>query len=67
MTVTDENKEFYLQAMKVDFLTENWEIEKYMTALMVADAWGKKIDKMNMEYFLKLKTVEKSSYDYIKY
>lgn len=51
MIVTDEYEEFYLQAMKVDFLTEKWEVEKYMTALMVADAWGKKIDKQNKEYY----------------
>ena len=63
MTVTDENKEFYLQAMKVDFLTEKWEVEKYMTALMVADAWGKKIARKNREYFFKLKLVEKCNYE----
>ena len=45
MIVTDENKEFYLQAMKVDFLTERWEKEWYTLALMRAAAWGKKIDR----------------------
>ena len=50
MIVTDENKEFYLQAMKVDFLTERWEKEWYTLALMRAAAWGKRIDRQNKEY-----------------
>lgn len=49
MIVTDENKEFYLQAMKVDFLTERWEKEWYTLALMRAAAWGKRIDRQNKE------------------
>jgi len=63
MTVTDENKDFYLQAMRVDFLTEKWEIETYMTALMVADAWGKKIDKMNKEYYSRFTLAEKYNHE----
>lgn len=50
MIVTDENKEYYLQAMRVDFLAERWEREWYAKALMRADKWGKKIDKQNKEF-----------------
>lgn len=59
MIVTDENKEFYLQAMKVDFLTERWEKEWYTLALMRAAAWGKKIDRQNKEYRCKNNLVDK--------
>lgn len=50
MIVDDENKECLLQAMRVDFLTEPWEKELYTKALMSAVAWGKKIDKENVDY-----------------
>ena len=50
MIVTDENKEFYLQVIRVDFLTERWEKEWYTLALMRAAAWGKRIDRQNKEY-----------------
>ena len=50
MKVTESNCEYYLQAMKVDFLTEQWELEWYTLALMNAAAWGKKVDKENSEY-----------------
>ena len=50
MIVTPENERFYLQAMRVDFLTEKWERELYTKALMSAVAWGKKIDKENIKY-----------------
>lgn len=50
MKVTEENCEYYLQAMRVDFLTEQWEREWYILALMNAAAWGKKVDKENSEY-----------------
>lgn len=59
MIVTDENKEFYLQAMKVDFLTERWEKEWYTLALMRAAAWGKRIDRQNKEYRGKNNLVDK--------
>lgn len=49
MIVDDENKECFLQALRVDFLTEPWEKELYTKALMSAVAWGKKIDKENLE------------------
>lgn len=63
MIVTDENKEFYLQAMKVDFLTERWEKEWYTLALMRAAAWGKKIDKMNKEYHSRFTLTEKYNHE----
>ena len=50
MKITEANCEYYLQAMKVDFLTEQWELEWYTLALMNAAAWGKKVDKENSEY-----------------
>ena len=59
MTVTDENKEFIMQAMKVDFLTEQWEREWFAKALMKADDWGKKLDKKNKEYFSKNHLIDK--------
>lgn len=59
MIVTQENETYYLQAMKVDFLTEDWEIEWYATALMQAAAWGTKIDKLNQEYFSSNHVVDK--------
>lgn len=59
MIVTDENKEFYLQAIKVDFLTERWEKEWYTLALMRAAAWGKRIDRQNKEYRSKNNLVDK--------
>ena len=59
MIVTDENKEFYLQAMKVDFLTEQWEREQYAAAIKNATEWGRKIDRINKEYRLKNKLSDK--------
>lgn len=59
MKVTDENCEYYLQAMKVDFLTDQWEKEWYALALMRAAAWGKKIDRQNKEYFRKNRMIDK--------
>ena len=50
MTITEENEEFYLQALRVDFLTQRWEREWYALALMSAADWGKKIDRQNKEY-----------------
>lgn len=50
MKVTEANCEYYLQAMRVDFLTEQWEREWYTLVLMNAAAWGKKVDKENSEY-----------------
>lgn len=50
MIVTDENKEYYLQAMRVDFLTEQWEREQYAAAIKSATEWGRKIDRLNKEY-----------------
>lgn len=59
MIVTEENKEFYLQAKKVDFLEQLWEIHWYAMALMKAAAWGKKVDKENKEYFSKNHLIDK--------
>jgi hypothetical protein len=59
MIITDENQYFYLQAKKVDFLTEQWEKEWYVLALMRAAAWGKKIDRQNKEYFRKNRMIDK--------
>ena len=59
MTITEENQEFYIKALKVDFLTEQWEKEWYTKALMRASDWGKKIDKENHEYFKKNHLVDK--------
>ena len=59
MIVDDENKECFLQALRVDFLTEPWEKELYTKALMSAVAWGKKIDKENNEYFSKNHLIDK--------
>lgn len=59
MEVTDENKEFYIQALRVDFINERWEREWYTIALMRAAEWGKKIDKQNEEYFSKTHLVDK--------
>lgn len=59
MIVTEENKEYYLQAMRVDFLTERWEREWYALALMRAASWGNKIDKQNKMYFSKNHLIDK--------
>lgn len=59
MIVTDENKKYYLQAMKVGFLTERWEKEWYTLALMRAAAWGKRIDRINKEYFKNNSLIDK--------
>lgn len=59
MIITDENQYFYLQAMKVDFLTEQWEKEWYIMALMNAAAWGRKVDKENKEYKKKHRLIDK--------
>lgn len=59
MVTTEENQYFYLQAMKVDFLTKMWERELYTLSLMRAADWGKKIDKENKEYFSKNHLVDK--------
>ena len=59
MVITEENQYFYLQAMKVDFLDKEWELEWYTLALMRAAAWGKKIDKENKGYFKKNHLIDK--------
>lgn len=59
MEVTEENKEYYLQAMRVDFLTERWEREWYALALMRAASWGKKIDKESKEYNKQNRLIDK--------
>lgn len=59
MEVTDENKEFYIQALRVDFIKERWEREWYTLALMRASEWGKKVDKENKEYFSKNHLIDK--------
>ena len=59
MIITDENKEYYLQALRVDFLKERWEREWYANVLMEAAAWGKVQDKKNKEYFSKNHLIDK--------
>lgn len=59
MVITDDNQEFYLQALRVDFLTERWEREWYTLALMKAAAWGKKVDNENKEYKKKHRLIDK--------
>ena len=50
MIIDEENKDCLLQAVRVDFLTEQWERELNTKALASAAAWGKKIDRENFEY-----------------
>lgn len=59
MIVTAENEKYYLQAMKVDFLTEQWERDWYTLALMRAAAWGRKVDRENRIYFSKNHLIDK--------
>lgn len=59
MIVTAENEKYYLQAMKVDFLTEQWERDWYTLALMRAAAWGRKVDRENKIYYSKNHLVDK--------
>lgn len=59
MIITEENQYFYLQAMRVDFLTEQWERDWYMLALMNAAEWGRKVDKENKEYKKKHRLIDK--------
>lgn len=58
MMVTDETKEYILKALQVDFLTEHWEIEQYVAALMSADRWGQKVSKENEEYKKKHRLID---------
>ena len=62
MIITEENQEFFLQAMKVDFLDKAWEREWYTLALMNAAAWGKKIDKENRDYYRNNHLVDKYNF-----
>lgn len=59
MIVTDENKKYYLEAIKVDFLTEELEREHYAAAIKSAIEWGQKIDRNNKEYIRKNSLVDK--------
>jgi hypothetical protein len=59
MIIDEENKNCFLQALRVDFLTEPWEKELYTKALMSASVWGKKIEKENKEYFSKNHLIDK--------
>lgn len=59
MIVNEENEQYYLQAMRVDFLTEKWEMEWYAKALMEAEEWGRKVDKENKKYFKKNHLIDK--------
>ena len=59
MKITEENQEYFLKAMKVDFLDKAWEREWYTLALMNAAAWGKKIDKENRQYYRKNYLIDK--------
>lgn len=53
MEITEENRDCFLQAVSVDFLTEYWEKEMYAKALFEAKKWGKEVDKENKEYYSK--------------
>ena len=59
MKVTEENCEYFRQAVKVDFLTEQWERDWYVLALMNAAAWGRKVDNENKEYKKKHRLIDK--------
>ena len=59
MIITEENQEFFLQAMKVDFLDKAWEREWYTNTLMEASKWGKKVDEENRKYFSKNHLIDK--------
>lgn len=59
MVITEENQEFFLMAMKVDFLNKAWEREWYTKALMKASKWGKKVDEENRKYFSKNHLIDK--------
>ena len=59
MMITNKNKDCFIQAMKVDFLTEPWEVAWYTKALMNAVAWGEKVDKENKEYKNKHRLTDK--------
>lgn len=37
--------EYYKKAKKVDFLTEQWEVILYASALLSAKEWGKRIGR----------------------
>ena len=50
MVITEENQEYFLMAMKVDFLDKAWEREWYTKALMRAAKWGKKVEEENDDY-----------------
>lgn len=55
----EEKDIYYLQALRVDFLTEPWEKELYTKALMSSVAWGNKIDKENLEYRKRNRLIDK--------
>lgn len=59
MMITNKNKDCFIQAMKVDFLTEPWEVAWYTKALMNAVAWGEKVDRENMDYRKKHRLTDK--------
>lgn len=59
MVVTKEEQEFYLQALKVEFITSSWELKLYAKALKIASEWGEKIDKENKAYFKKNRLADK--------
>ena len=59
MKITEENQEYFLKAMKVDFLDKAWEREWYTKALMRAAEWGKKMDKDNADFKKKHKLIDK--------
>lgn len=59
MKITDENQEYFLMAMKVDFLDKAWEREWYTKALMRAVKWGKKMDKENRDYYRRNHLIDK--------
>ena len=49
----EEIEQCIKQALKVDFLTEQWEKERYAAALIEALKWGKKVGKNNERNSLK--------------
>ena len=59
MEVTEENEKFILEAIRTPFLTEQWEKEMFVGALVSAAAWGKKVDEQNKKYFSRNHLIDK--------
>lgn len=48
-----------IEASKVDFLTEVWEIKLYTSALCMAKEWGDKKTKEHEDYFKQNHLIDK--------